>query len=62
MINEPELRSDFEEFCRRVRTKWHFQNESTPDFSNIPYVRSKSKWSPSKHHPAIDTAKIYSNY
>ena len=23
-INEPELRCDFEEFQRRVRTKWHF--------------------------------------
>ena len=22
-FNEPELRSDFEEFCRRVKTKWH---------------------------------------
>ena len=35
-INEPELRSDFEEFCRRVRVKWHFRNEPSPDFSNIP--------------------------
>ena len=42
-INEPELRSDFEEFCRRVRVKWHFRNEPSPDFSNIPYVKSKSK-------------------
>ena len=52
--NEPELRSDFEEFCRRVRTKWHFWNEPTPDFSNVPYVKSKSKWSPPKSHPAIE--------
>ena len=22
-FNEPELRSDFEEFCRSVRTKWY---------------------------------------
>ena len=33
-INEPELRSDFEEFCRRVRVKWHFGNEPSPDISN----------------------------
>ena len=24
-INEPELRTDFEEFSRRMRTKWHFR-------------------------------------
>ena len=53
-INEPELRSDFEEFCRRVRVKWHFRNEPSPDFSNIPYVKSKSKWNPPKGHPAIE--------
>ena len=52
-INEPELRSNFEEFCRGVRTKWHFRNEPTPDFSNVPYVKSKSKWSPPEGHPAI---------
>ena len=32
-INEPELRTDFEEFCRRMRTRWHFRNEPTPEFS-----------------------------
>ena len=26
-INEPELRKYFEEFCRRMRTKWNFRNE-----------------------------------
>ena len=44
-INEPELRSDFEEFCRRVRAKWHFLNES--------YVKSKSKRSLLQRHAAI---------
>ena len=53
-INEPELRSDFEEFCRRVWFKRHFRNEPSPDFSNIPDVKSKSKWNPSKGHPAIE--------
>ena len=45
-LKEPELRSDFQEFFRRVRTKWHLWNEPTPDFSNVPYVKSKSEWSP----------------
>ena len=25
-VNEPELRRDFQEFCRRMRIKWHFRN------------------------------------
>ena len=35
-INEPELRSDFEKFCRRMRTKWHFKNGPSPEFSETP--------------------------
>ena len=53
-LNELELRSDFEEFFRRVRTKWHFRNGPTPDFSNVPYVKSKFEWSPPKGHPATE--------
>ena len=41
-INEIELRSDFEEFWRRVRTKWDFGNKPTLEFSIVPYVKSKS--------------------
>ena len=26
-IIEPELRNDFNEFCRRMRLKWYFRNE-----------------------------------
>ena len=26
-VNEPELRQDFENFCRRMKIKWHFRNE-----------------------------------
>ena len=53
-INEPELSSNFEEFCRRVRVKWHFRNEPSPDFSNMsrvnlsgihPRVTQRSKFS-----------------
>ena len=25
-VNEQELRRDFQEFCRRMRIKWHFRN------------------------------------
>ena len=35
-VNEPELRRDFQEFCRRMRIKWHFRNEISEDFSKVP--------------------------
>ena len=41
-INEPELRTDFEEFCRRMRTRWHFRNEPTPEFSETPVFFTKT--------------------
>ena len=31
-VNEPELRLDFGEICRRMRIKWHFGNEPKLDF------------------------------
>ena len=52
-INEPELRSDFEEFARRIRTKWHFRNEPTLFFSESPSRRPKSTWKPPLGHPNI---------
>ena len=53
-INEPELRRDFEEFCRRMRLKWHFRNESTPYFKETPVFTPKSTWKPSKGHPNLE--------
>ena len=32
-IDEPKLRKDLNEFCRRMRIKWNFRNESSQDFS-----------------------------
>ena len=45
-LNEPELHKDFEEFCRRMRCKWHFRNEVSETFSEIPAFRPKSSWLP----------------
>ena len=45
-INEPQLRSDFQEFSWRMRTKWHFTKEPTPFFSESPAFRPKSTWKP----------------
>ena len=53
-INEPELRTDFEEFCRKMRLKWHFRNDTTPNFSEIPAFRPKSTWNPPKGHPNLE--------
>ena len=53
-INVPELKKDFEEFCHRMRIKWHFRNEPTSDFSNIPAFAPKSAWKPPKGHPNLE--------
>ena len=53
-INEPELRRDFEEFCRRVRLKWHFCNEPTPYFKETSVFAPKSTWRPPKGHPNLE--------
>lgn len=52
-ISEPELKSDFQEFCRCMRIKWHFRNEPNAEFSNIPAYRSKSSWKSPKAHPVL---------
>ena len=47
-INEPELRNDFSEFCRRIRLKWFFRKEVMRNFSEVPAFRSKSLCNPPK--------------
>ena len=58
-INEPELRTDFNEFCRRMRTKWYFKDEPTKEFSNIPAFSPKSTWMPPNGHPNLE---VYLSY
>ena len=53
-INEPELRKDFEEFSRRMRIKWHFRNEPSSEFSEVPAFSPKSTWKPPKGHPNLE--------
>ena len=50
-INKAELRSDFVEFCRQIRIKWHFRNEPTLDFSEKLAFHTKSSWNPPKGDP-----------
>ena len=49
-INEPELRKNFEEFCRRIRTKWNFRNEPSQNFSVVPAFAHKPSWKPPLGH------------
>ena len=51
--NEPELKSDFNEFCRRMRSKWNFQNE-LENFSEVPVFTPKSRWQPPQGHPCLE--------
>ena len=53
-VNEPELRQDFEKFCRRMRIKWHFRNEPSDNFSEIPAFPPKSSWKPPTGHPNLE--------
>ena len=53
-INEPGLRSDFEDFCRRMRTKWYFRNEPTSEFSETPAFSPESTWKPPMSHPNVE--------
>ena len=41
-VNKLELRQDFESFCRRMRTKWHFRNEPSYNFSERAAFSPKS--------------------
>ena len=41
-INEPELKTDFKEFCEKLQLKWHFCNDAEPKFSDVSAFRPKS--------------------
>ena len=41
-IIKPELRKDFEEFCKKMWLKWHFRSELTPYFKETPVFAPKS--------------------
>ena len=46
-INEPELRTDFNEFCRRMRTKWYFKDQPTKYTSVFTQIYlDATKWTP----------------
>ena len=56
-----QLRRDFEEFCRRMRLKWRFRNESTPYFKESTVFAPKSTCKPPKGHPHLGV-KLKKNF
>ena len=44
---------DFEKFRRHMNVKWHFRDEPTSGFSNIPPFASKFAWKPPKVYPNL---------
>ena len=53
-VNEPELRRDFEEFCRRMRIKWYFRKEISENFSKVPAFSPKSSGNPPQVYPNLE--------
>ena len=37
-----------------MRIKWHFHNDVTPQFTEIPALATKSKWQLPKGHPNLE--------
>ena len=53
-LNEPELRRDLKDFCRRMRVKWYFRDEPTLFFSEQLSFSPESSWSPPAGHPNLE--------
>ena len=52
-LNRSEVKSDFYGFCRKIRLKWHFRDESG-NFSEVPVFNPKSRWQPPQGHPCLE--------
>ena len=52
-INEPELKQDFNNFCRQMCLKWYFWDE-TQEFSETPAFSTKSTWNSLKGNPCLE--------
>ena len=53
-IIELKLKQDFQEFCRKMRLKWHFRNETTPEFSTTPAFNPKYTRKPRSSSPGLE--------
>ena len=53
-INEADLQRDFDDFARKMRSKWHFRNKSQYIPSEVSTYKLKSTWYPPKGSPALE--------
>ena len=54
-VNAPQLRSEFQEFCRRMRLKWYFRDNSTPNLSEKSSFTPKLSWKGfTGQHPKLE--------
>ena len=54
LINEADLRREFEDFSRKMRCRWYFKNEPSGNFNNVPAFRPKSQWKSPTDHPCVE--------
>ena len=54
IINDGDFRRRFAEFSRKMRCKWYFRDEPSPNFSEVPAFRPKSNWKPPPGHPCVE--------
>ena len=54
MINEANLRPDFNDFSRTTKYRWHFTDEPCEEFSEIPAFSPKSTWKPPAGDPCVE--------
>ena len=54
LINEQNLRRDFDDVSRKMRCKWYFRNELSDNFIEVPAFKPKSLWKPPASHPCVE--------
>ena len=53
-INQPDLRKDFQEFCRRMRIEGYFHHDISENVNEKPAFTPKSKWKPPNGHSNLE--------
>ena len=54
LINEENLRRDFDDFSRKMRCKWYFRSELSDNFDEVPAFKPKSLWKPPVGQPCVE--------
>lgn len=53
LINEENLKRNFDDFSRKIRWKWQFRNELSDNLSKVPAFETKSLWKPPASHVCV---------